>query len=133
MPGATIVGVTLVGDRERERAAETLRRNYLSGRLSVEELSERTGLALTARSRRELASALRDLPLSFDAARSAGRALVRGGLLIALATIWSIFSFVLLVVFAFALLVHGPTLTEEVGFPLVWLAGSWLLWHAWRR
>ena len=131
--------MTLVGDRERERTAESLRRHYLSGRLSVEELSERTSVALTARSRRELAHALHDLPRpwqlpeTFDAGKAAARALVRGGLLIALATIWSIFSLVLLVAFAFALIVHGPTLTEEVGFPLVWLAGTWLLWHAWRR
>jgi hypothetical protein len=126
--------VTLVGDRERERAAETLRRHYLSGRLSVDELSERTSLALRARSKRELASALRDLPLgeSWETARAAGRALARGAFAVALATVWSIFSFVLLVGFAFALLVHGPTLTEVIGFPLVWLAGSWLLWHIWR-
>lgn len=125
--------VTLVGDRERERAAETLRRHYLSGRLTVEELADRTNAALTARSRGELSSALRDLPVSLDAARAAGRAIARGGLAIALATIWSIFSFVLLVAFAIALLAHGPTVTEAIGFPVVWLAGSWLLWHVWKR
>jgi hypothetical protein len=129
-------GVTLVGDRERERTAESLRRHYLSGRLTVEELSERTSLALSARSRHELATALRDLPLrdeALDAARRAGRTLVQGGVVLAVATIWAIFSFVLLVAFAWTLLLHGPTLRDELAFPLVWLAGSWLLWRPVKR
>ena len=128
--------MTLVGDRERERTAESLRRHYLSGRLTVEELSERTDLALSARSHHELASALRDLPFrddALDAARRAGRTLVRGGVILAMATIWAIFSFVLLVAFFATLLIHGPTLHDEIAFPLVWLVGSWLLWRPVKR
>jgi hypothetical protein len=128
--------VTLVGDRERERTAESLRRHYLSGRLTVDELAERTNVALSARSHGELASALRDLPLrddALDAARRAGRTLVRGGVILAMATIWAIFSVVLLIAFAVAMIAHGPTIGNEVGFPIVWIVGSWLLWRPVKR
>ena len=124
--------MTLVGDRERERAAAELQRHYLHGRLSVDELSERAALVLRARSRMELGEALRDLPYSWDGIRAAGRTAVRGAMLLALTGVWLVFSFVLLVAFVLALIVHGPSLGEAIGFPAVWIAASYLLWRLWR-
>src|SRR6188472_3314116 len=54
--------MTRVGDRERERSAQALRRHYVEGRLDETELSERLERVLQARSRRELRIALRQLP-----------------------------------------------------------------------
>ena len=49
-------------DAERERAAETLRGHAAAGRLDADELDERVGAALTARTRGELAALTADLP-----------------------------------------------------------------------
>jgi len=46
--------VTLVGDPERERAMTALRRHYVEGGLSADELETRTAAALSARTRIEL-------------------------------------------------------------------------------
>ena len=130
----------LIGDRERERVAAALQRHYLQGRLSVDDLSERTDLTLRARSDRDLRQALRDLPATWrdleevvaPAARTAANAVARAGLLLALVTVWAFASFVLLCVFAIAALIHGLSFGEAVGFPLAWLAisyGFWRLWH----
>ena len=51
-----------VSDAERDAALATLREAAAEGRLSLEEMSERTGDALTARTRGELAAVTRDLP-----------------------------------------------------------------------
>ena len=53
--------MALVGDSERERTVASLRRHFVEGRLSVEDLGARAELALGARSRAELRTALRDL------------------------------------------------------------------------
>jgi DUF1707 SHOCT-like domain len=45
------------GDCDRERAAVTLREHYVRGRLTLDELSSRTGAVLTARTRAELRGA----------------------------------------------------------------------------
>jgi Domain of unknown function (DUF1707) len=131
--------MALIGDRERDRVAASLRRHYLQGRLSVEELAERTELALRARSHLELRAALLDLPAGWlqdvvePAAKAAGNALARAGLLLALLTAWGLASFLLLVVFAIAVLVHGTSVGEVVGFPLAWLALSYGLWRVWQH
>src|SRR5437764_14429180 len=49
-------------DRERERAATTLRDHAAQGRLDAEELEERVGRVYAARTRGELAELTRDLP-----------------------------------------------------------------------
>ena len=51
------------GDRDRERAAEELRRHHLEGRLDADELGERLGRAYGARSLGDLAGVLKDLPV----------------------------------------------------------------------
>jgi len=51
-----------IGDAERDAAAERLRSHAAAGRLTVEELDERLGEALAARTRSDLAVLERDLP-----------------------------------------------------------------------
>ena len=133
--------MALVGDRDRDRAATSLRRHYLQGRLSADELAERTELALRARSDRDLRIALRDLPppwrnfedVVVPAARAASRAATRALVLLALMSFWSIASLVLLLAFVVALIVNGPSVSEVVGFPLVWVGLSYGLWRLWQH
>jgi len=49
-------------DADRERVAVSLRDHAVAGRLTTEELDARTGRALVARTRGELAALLADLP-----------------------------------------------------------------------
>lgn len=58
----------LASDTERERAVERLREAVGEGRLTLEEFSERVGVAQLARTDRDLAALSRDLP----ATRSGG-------------------------------------------------------------
>ena len=57
-------------DLERERTAVALREHASTGRLDVDELEERLGLAYAARTRGELAALRADLP-ALDAGRRA--------------------------------------------------------------
>ena len=49
-------------DGERERVVELLKRHLAQGRLTLEELEQRTGAAYAARTRTELERLLQDLP-----------------------------------------------------------------------
>jgi hypothetical protein len=51
-----------VSDADRERALVDLREHLAAGRLAVDELEERSGRVVAARTRAELAAALADLP-----------------------------------------------------------------------
>jgi hypothetical protein len=51
-----------VSDADRDRAVAELSEHFEAGRLSAEELDERTGRALRARTGKELADLLADLP-----------------------------------------------------------------------
>ncbi len=136
-----LLRMALVGDRDRDRAATSLRRHYLQGRLSADELAERTELALRARFDRDLHVALRDLPPSWrnfedvivPAARAASRTAARAVVLLALMSFWGVASLVLLLAFVVALVVNGPSLSEVVGFPLVWVGLSYGLWRLWQH
>jgi hypothetical protein len=108
--------VALIGDQERERAAEQLRRHFVHGRLSVEELTDRLGVALAARRRSEVRVALAELPSTWR--EQARRALV----LVAIWLAWWTASLVLLVGFVATVVIHGLTLTGVVLFPALWLA-----------
>jgi len=129
----------LIGDHDRARAATSLRRHYLQGRLSLEEFSDRVEVALRARSDSDLRPALENLPAPWQnlheavlpAARAASRTVARAAALLALLTVWSVFSIVLLVAFAIALVIGGPSVMELVGFPLVWLLATYGLWRLW--
>jgi hypothetical protein len=54
-------------DAERDRAVETLAAAVAEGRLTLEEYSERSGTALSARTRDELAGLTRDIPAAAGA------------------------------------------------------------------
>ena len=51
-----------VGDMERDAAAQELGDHFAAGRLTLEELHERLGLVLSARTRGELTGVMADLP-----------------------------------------------------------------------
>ena len=116
-----------VGDPERERAAATLQEHYVEGRLTLEELSDRTGRALTADSRAELRTALSGLPVLPDA-----RTAVHGAAVVLFTGLYLLFSFTLLIVFAVTLLVQGASAALLAGFLLAWLVPTYALSRLWR-
>ncbi|MFD3918611.1 DUF1707 domain-containing protein [Streptomyces sp. NPDC058595] len=67
----------LIGDEDRDTAVRRLQEAYAAGHISSEEMDERLGLALTARTRGDLAPALDSLPE--EAAPSTSTIAVAGG------------------------------------------------------
>jgi hypothetical protein len=128
--------MSLVSDRERERAAAGLRRAYLSGRLSTDELAERVGIALRAREREDLRSAFVGLPPLWhdaDEVRRVGRLAKRGVVLALLTIFWTLASFGLLFGFTLDVLLHGVTVFGALVYPALWLVMTALVWRAARR
>jgi Domain of unknown function (DUF1707) len=123
--------MVLASDRERERALLSLREHFVRGRLTLDELSERTELVLRSRSRQELRRSCGDLPQ--QTAQAVARAVVRGVSLVLLTGAWLLYSLVLVVVLALTLLIHGATLAEFAGFLVVWLVPTYLLSRLWRH
>ena len=121
----------LVGDADRERATASLRDHFVRGRLTLDELSERTELVLRARYRRELRRPLRGLPLWNP--RAAAESFTRAVTLVVFTGAWLMFSFMLLAVLGITLIVHGSTGTELLAFLIVWLVPTYLLSRLWRR
>ena len=62
-----------VSDDDREQAVVALRQHLLAGRLTLEEFSERVGVALRARVAGELAQVQADLPEVFTGSAGPGR------------------------------------------------------------
>lgn len=60
-------------DGEREHTVDILRTHAADGRLTVEELSHRVGVAYAARTRAELDALVGDLPANVDGSRTLGR------------------------------------------------------------
>ena len=119
----------LVGDRERDRAANELARHYREGRLTADELAQRLETALRARNGAQLRSALKELPAAWsraDVVRTARNAAILAGTVV----VWMLWNVVVLIGFVAWLAANGPSLGALLGFPLVWAAASWLLWHA---
>jgi Flp pilus assembly protein TadB len=123
--------MALAGDADRERVAASLREHFVRGRLTLEELTERTELALRARSRSDLRRALDELPQV--APMEIARSVVRGAALVVLSAAWLVFSFVLLLVLALTVLIHGASAGELAVFLLVWLVPTLLVSRLWRR
>ena len=126
------------GDQDRERAAASLREHYLSGRLTVDELSHRTDRVFSARSRADIRTALAGLPLLPQAFGVAGygriaQVALRGALLFALTAAYSVFTCTLLLVLSLVLIFSGASATTLVGFLVVWLIPTYLLTRLWRR
>ena len=121
-----------VGDHEREQAAATLREHYVGGRLTLDEVSERIGRVLAARSQAELRGAFSGLP-GFSEGRSIVRVAARGAALVLFTGAYLMFSMILLFVFALTLLFQGASGSMFLGFLLVWLVPTYLLTRLWRR
>lgn len=68
-----------VSDADRDRAIAELSEHFQAGRLAVEELEDRTGRALQARTAGELAGLFTDLPRRQAAATGAAPAPARAG------------------------------------------------------
>jgi len=122
--------VKYASDDDRERAASSLREHFVRGRLTVEELDERIHVVLRARSREELRRAFAGLPQW--SGRGVADVVIRGAALVVLTGAWLMFSFVLLVVFALTLLIHGASWAELAVFGLVWLVPTFLVSRLWR-
>lgn len=83
-----------IGDAERDAALAQLREHFVAGRLTFDELTERIGAALVAKTQRQIGVLMADLPRPPRAARPSapvpapdpGRFLVLAMLLFALAT-----------------------------------------------
>lgn len=130
--------MALVGDRERERAAASLRRHFVQGRLSVDELGARAELALAARSSSDIRAALRDLPRPwqfgselFASATASARRGVRLAVFVLLASVWAMVTLALAIAFAVTLAAFGASLTAVAVFGGLWLAVTFALWRAW--
>jgi hypothetical protein len=125
--------VALVSTRERETAAEALRRHFVSGRLTLDELGDRVPLALNARDTRDLRRALRGLPPVWrdgDELRRVARSAKRGAVVAAVKALWLVMSFVLLVAFVAG---DRPTAGRVVGYLVAWVLVRALAWRAARR
>ena len=127
---ATIPAMALAGDGDRERAVASLREHFLLGRLTLDELSARTEVALRARSLQELRRALAGLP-QFTV-RAAAQSAVRGGMLVLFTGAWLMFSLALLLVLGLTALIHGASAPELAAFLVVWLVPTYLLSRLWR-
>jgi hypothetical protein len=122
--------VALIGDRERERAAELLGREYVLGRLSVEELTERLDVTLSARRDSELRHALAGLRPGWRehvlAAREgldgAWLAARRAAFVAALWALWWVVSLVLLTGFVASVVMDGLSWATAAIFAVLWLA-----------
>jgi hypothetical protein len=132
-------GSMFAGDGERERAAATLRENYVRGRLTLDELVSRSEQVVGARSRAELRAALSGLPLFPDARELAaqGRRLaqvtLRGATLVIVTGAYLGFCSALLLVLGLTLLIHGVSGSVLAGFLVVWLIPTYLLSRLWHR
>jgi Flp pilus assembly protein TadB len=124
--------MSLVSDSERERAAASLRQQFVHGRLSTDQLAERVALALAARNRREVKRAFRGLPPLWrdsDELRRIGLQAKRRAVRAVVAAAWLFVTLVLLVSF----ISGGMKVTQLLGYGLVWLFASTLAWLVRRR
>lgn len=128
--------MTRVGRPERDRAADALRRHYVAGRLSEQELAQRTGIALAAHSRRDLRAALADLPpawmqveeLVLPSLRAAGDRIRHAALVVSAFVAWLMLSATLLVLLIAVAADDGASL-GLVSFPVAWLVVTALLYR----
>jgi hypothetical protein len=122
--------MALIGDQDRDRAVESLRRHYVRGRLSLEELAERVEVALHARRDRDVRLALTDLPSGWrerpgelrSGLDDAWRAVRRTAFVVAVWLLWWTATLVLLVGFVVSVIVQGVSVTNAVVFAAIWLA-----------
>jgi DUF1707 SHOCT-like domain len=128
--------MSLVSARDREGAADALRRHFVVGRLSLDDFTDRVRLALQARESRELRRALSGLPPIWrdgDELRRCARAAKRRAVMLVVSILWLVATFVLLIAFAAGTFAHGPTTADIVGYSTVWAIVTALAWRARRR
>ena len=121
-----------VGDQERDRTAVALRKHYLAGRLSEDELDERLDATLRARTRFDLMLAARSLPRHppvEELVASTTHAVARALTAMLLASVWVLGSFVLLTAFAFS----SRSTSAALAFLLAWLGMTWVVRRHWRH
>lgn len=128
--------MTRVGDPERGRAAEALRRHYVAGRLTEDELARRTELALGARDRRDLRAALVELPPPWlqleetvlPSLRSARETVRHGAVVVSAFVAWLVLSVSLLVLLVAVAADDGASLVL-LAFPVAWLVATFVLYR----
>ena len=128
--------MSLVSDTERERAASSLRRQFLHGRLSTEQFAERVELVFAARRRRDFRQAFAELPplwLDTDELRRIARQTKRAVVRALVAAAWVFITLVLLVAFAVNAFGHGLTAHDVIGFSFAWVVATALCWRVRRR
>jgi hypothetical protein len=126
----------LVSARDRESAADALRRHFLSGRLSPDEFGDRVRLVLQARDGRELRRAFAGLPPVWrdgDELRRVARTAKRALVIATVSSLWLLATLVLFVAFVVGVVRHGATTAAFVGYPAAWVVVSALAWYAGRR
>lgn len=109
-----------IGEQERERAATALKEHFLRGRLSVEELTERLEVALSARRDGDVRRALDDLPVlrrPSTLVHGVRRAAIVAGVWLT----WWVLSVGLFFGFVASVVVGGLTWTNAILFPALWL------------
>jgi len=120
------------GDNDRERAAAALQDHYVRGRLTLEELSARTGRVLAARSTADVRSAFKGLPRGFELGPSTAKVVARGAVLAVCTGAYLFFSVTLLVFLALFALIEGVSDTTLVAFLIVWLVPTYFVSRLWR-
>ncbi|HEY2372923.1 MAG TPA: DUF1707 domain-containing protein [Gaiellaceae bacterium] len=122
--------------RDREGAADALRRHFVVGRLSLDDFADRVRLALQARDSRELRRSLSGLPPIWrdgDELRRFALAAKRRAVMFAVSIVWLFATFVLLIAFAADTFAHGPTIADVVGYSTAWVIVTALAWRVRRR
>jgi uncharacterized protein DUF1707 len=117
------------GDIDRERAAAALQDHYVGGRLTLEELTARTGRVVAARSMAEVRSALSGLPRGGS---STAQIVARGAVLAVCTGAYLFFSTTLLVFLGLFALIEGVSDRALVAALVVWLIPTYFLSRLWR-
>ena len=127
--------MALIGDRDRDRAAAVLRRHYVAGRLSLEELTDRLEVALTARRQSEVRLAFGELPGALLRSRldDAWRAARHTAFVIAVWSLWWAASLVLLIGYVASVVAQGLSLTIAAVFAALWILCTVAAKHVARR
>ena len=117
------------GDVDRERAAAALQDHYVRGRLTLEELTTRTGRVVAARSMAEVRGALNGLPRGGP---STAQMVARGAVLAICTGAYLFFTTTVLVFLALFALIEGVSDRTLVAFLIVWLIPTYFLSRLWR-
>jgi hypothetical protein len=133
--------MALIGDRDRERAAAQLTRHYVRGRLSLDELTERLDVALSARRDTEVRDAFRDLEAPWHEQAAAARQAVEGtwratrraAFALALWSLWWVASLFLLIGYMVSLVAGRVTWTNTAVVLALWLLATTAVRRTTRR